>query len=103
MRQQVEMAKMEQENMLNERDNETKIIVAQINAEARKLDDSDTLNDGIQEPMSEEAREKLKESIRQFDARLDLDKQRLQVEKDRIQVDADIRRKQIAKQSVKRS
>lgn len=103
MRQQVEMSKMEQEDRLNERDNETKIIVAQINAQARQNDNSNDDNDGIQEPMSEEAREKLRESIRQFDARLDLDKQRLQVEKDRIKTDAEIRRKQIAKQNYKKS
>ena len=103
MRQQVEMSKMEQEDRLNERDNETKIIVAQISAQARQNDNSNDNNDGIQEPMSEEAREKLRESIRQFDARLDLDRQRLQVEKDRIKTDAEIRRKQIAKQNYKKS
>ena len=100
MEQQMAMTKMEQENMLNERDNETKIIIAQIAASV-KVNENDI--DGIQEPMSEEAREKLRESIRQFDARLDLDKQRLQMEKDKIRTDAAIRRKQIAKQNVKRS
>jgi hypothetical protein len=94
MKQQVEMAKMEQENILNERDNETKIIVAQIAASV-KVNENDT--DGIQEPMSEEAKEKLRESIRQFDARLQLDKDRLEFDKQKAQTDARLKEKQINK------
>ena len=94
MKQQVEMAKMEQENILNERDNETKIIVAQIAASV-KINENDT--DGIQEPMSEEAKEKLRESIRQFDARLQLDKDRLEFDKQKAQTDARLKEKQINK------
>ena len=71
MKQEAEMAKMELEDTLNQRDNETKILVAQIAASV-KVNQGDT--DGIQEPMSEEAREKLKEQIRQFNAKLELDK-----------------------------
>lgn len=96
MKQQVELAKMEQENILNERDNETKIIVAQIAASV-KVNDNDT--DGIQEPMSEEAREKLKEQIRQFDARLALDRDRLQFDKSKAKTDAELKRRQINKKS----
>ena len=98
MKQQVEMAKMEQENMLNERDNETKIIVAQIAASV-KVNENDT--DGIQEPMSEEAREKLREQVRQFDARLALDKEKLDFDKDKARTDAELKRRQINKQSTK--
>lgn len=98
MKQQVEMAKMEQENMLNERDNETKIIVAQIAASV-KVNENDT--DGIQEPMSEEAREKLREQVRQFDARLTLDKEKLDFDKEKARTDAELKRRQINKRSTK--
>ena len=94
MRQEAEMAKMELEDTLNQRDNETKILVAQIAASV-KVKEGD--NDGIQEPMSEEAREKLREQIRQFDARLALDKERLNFDKDKARIDAELKRKQINK------
>ena len=100
LEQQTAMAKMEQENLLNERDNETKIIVAQIAASV-KVNENDT--DGIQEPMSQESREKLKEQIRQFDARLELDRQRLQFDREKARTDASLKRKQIAKQNIKKS
>ena len=99
MRQQVEMAKMEQENLLNERDNETKIIVAQISASTKAKESEES--DGIQEPMSEDAREKLREQIREFDARLALDRERLQFDKDKAKTDAELKRKQINKQTSK--
>ena len=98
MKQQVEMAKMEQENMLNERDNETKIIVAQIAASV-KVNENDT--DGIQEPMSEEARERLREQVREFDARLALDRDRLQFDRNKAKTDAELKRRQLNKKTVK--
>mgnify|MGYP003316892891 CR=1 FL=1 len=88
-----EMAKMEQENLLNERDNETKIIVAQINAQARQLDDADVVENT--EGISEESRAKLNEQIREFDARLSLDKERLAFDKDKAKTDARLKEKQI--------
>ena len=98
MKQEAEMAKMELEDALNQRDNETKIIVAQIAASV-KVNENDT--DGIQEPMSEEAREKLRESVRQFDAKLALEKDRLEFDKDKARTDAELKRKQINKKIVK--
>ena len=95
--QQTEMAKMEHEVALNAENNETKIIVAQINAQARQLDEMDIYNDGVEEPMSEEAREKLKEQIREFDAKLALDKERLAFDREKAKTDADLKRKQINK------
>ena len=95
MKQQTELAKMEQENMLNERDNETKIIVAQIAASVKAKEGQE--DGGIQEPMSESEREKLRESIRQFDARLALDKERLAFDKDKAKTDARLKEKQINK------
>lgn len=92
MKQQTELAKMEHEAAMNTENNETKILVAQI-AASIKVDEND--NDGIQEPMSEEAREKLREQIRQFDARLQLDKDRLEFDKQKAQTDAKLKEKQI--------
>ena len=96
MKQEAEMAKMELEDTLNQRDNETKILVAQIAASV-KVNQGDT--DGIQEPMSEEAREKLKEQIRQFNAKLELDRERLSFDKDKAKTDAELKRQQINKKS----
>ena len=96
MKQEAEMAKMELEDALNQRDNETKILVAQIAASV-KVNQGDT--DGIQEPMSEEAREKLKEQIRQFNAKLELDRERLNFDKDKAKTDAELKRQQINKKS----
>ena len=96
MKQEAEMAKMELEDTLNQRDNETKILVAQIAASV-KVNQGD--NDGIQEPMSEEAREKLKEQIRQFNAKLELDRERLNFDKDKAKTDAELKRQQINKKS----
>ena len=96
MKQEAEMAKMELEDTLNQRDNETKILVAQIAASV-KVNQGDT--DGIQEPMSEEAREKLKEQIRQFNAKLELDRDRLNFDRDKAKTDAELKRQQINKKS----
>ena len=93
MRQQAEMAKMQHEAAMNTEDNETKILVATINAQSKQVSE----NDGIQEPMSEEAREKLRESIRQFDAKLKLDRDRLEFDKQKAQTDAKLKEKQINK------
>lgn len=95
MKQQVEMAKMEHEAMMNSENNETKIIVATIGAQSKQIPESD----GIEEPMSEEAREKLREQIRQFDARLALDKERLAFDKAKASTDAKLKEKQISKTS----
>lgn len=88
---QLEQAKMEQEDRLNQRDNETKIIVANINHN----------DDGIQEPeYSQEAKDKLAESIRQFDARLRLDREKLNLDKHKIEVEAELKRKALSKRTI---
>lgn len=100
MKQEVEIAKMELEDTLNQRDNETRILVANIAASV-KVNEGDT--DGIQEPMSEGDKEKLREQIREFDARLALDKEILSFEKDKAKTDTELKRKQINKQINKSS
>ena len=87
----LEQAKMEQAERINERDNETKIIIANI---------SHSTDDGIQEPeYSQEAKDKLAESMRQFDERLKLDKERLNLDKHKAEVDADLKRKALNKKT----
>ena len=86
----IENAKMEQEERFNQRDNDTKIIVAQINQSGNEDED------GIQEPeYSQEAKDKLMEDIRQFNERLSLDKDRLAFDKSKAKTDARLREKEI--------
>lgn len=89
---QMEHAKMQQEDALNQRDNETKILIAQINANSRN-EEADTM-----EPeYSQEAKDKLMEQIREFDEKLKLDKEKLFFEKDKAERDAKLKEKQINK------
>lgn len=98
--QEVEMQKLQQEDTLNQRDNETKILVAQINAQS-KLDSTETPeDDGIQEPMSEADREKLKEQIREFNIKMQLERDKLAVQKEKNSEDARLKEKQINKRPV---
>lgn len=90
---QIEQAKMQQEDNLNARDNETKIQIALINAQSKN-----TESDGIIEPeFSEEARANLLEKMRQFDERIKLDRDRLELDKDKARTDARLKEKQINK------
>lgn len=92
-KQEMERMKMEQEDRLNMRDNETKLVIANINAQKTQEDD-----DGIQEPMSESERENLREKIRQFDEKMKLDRERLELDKKKASTDAGLKEKQINKQ-----
>lgn len=100
MQQQTEMQKMQQEDILNQRDNETKILVAQINAQSKLQDSEVDINDGIQEPMSEEAAAKLREQIREFDAKMILEREKLKAQRDKQEEDARLKEKQINKKPV---
>ncbi len=70
---QLTQAKFEQEDRLNERDNETRVMVANINAQAKIADD----NDGVRVEYTQEAKDKLKESMRQFNEKLKLEREKL--------------------------
>jgi hypothetical protein len=88
---QAKEADMQLKDQLNQRDNETKIVVATISANSHS-------DDGIQEPeFSEEAKAKLMESMRQFDKRLELDRERLAFDKQKANTDAELKRRQINK------
>ena len=83
-----ELALQEEANI---RDNETKIVVANINAQSK-------INDGIEEPeFSEEKKAELLEKIREFDKRLELDRERLNFDKEKAKTDARLKEKQINK------
>lgn len=87
----LEQAKLEQEDRLNMRDNETKILIENIKQAA---------SDGVREPeYSQEAKDKLQESIRQFNEKIALDKQRLAFDKQKAATDARLREKQINKKT----
>ena len=90
---QLEQAKMQQEDALNQRDNETKILIAQINASNKE-------EDGVIEPeFSEEARANLLEKMRQFDERLKLDREKLAFDKNKAATDARLKERQINKKA----
>ena len=83
-----ELALQEEANI---RDNETKIVVANINAQSK-------INDGIKQPeCSEEKKAELWEKIREFDKRLELDRERLNFDKEKAKTDARLKEKQINK------
>ena len=101
MEMQMQQAKMQEkqmdmqlQDMLNQRDNETKIMVASIQAEARVKDDQD--NDGISSEYSPEAKEKLMETMRQFDQKMQLERERFAFEKQQHQDNIAVKKQQIA-------
>lgn len=77
-------AKMQQEDMLNKRDNDTRIQVAEINAVAeaqRFAMMNHDFEDGIDSPKNAMEMEKLKEQIREFDAKMKLDREKLALDR----------------------
>ena len=72
----------------NIRDNETKIMVAQLNA-------GNNSEDGISESSTDLSKQELLEKIRQFDAKLAMEKDKLNFLKDKQLEDASIKRKSI--------
>ena len=77
---------------MNERDNETKILVANINAQSKL--------DGIQDPeFTEESKANLYEKIREFDERLKLDREKLALEEQKAKMDASIRKQSLNKKN----
>lgn len=81
-----ELAKKDEMNM---RDNETKLLIAQIQLQN---------DDGIQEPeYSQEAKDKLLEQVREFDEKLKLEYKKLNLQEKKNNTDAELKRKQINK------
>ena len=85
---QIQEKQMELESTMrmNSENNETKILIAQMEAEA-KLQATAIQNpedDGIEAPMSEEAKAKLKEQIREFDLKIQQDNKKLDLEREKL-------------------
>ena len=77
---------MQLKDQMNQRDNETKILVATISANSNQ-------EDGIEEPeYTQEAKDRLMENMRQFDARLKLDRERLEFDREKARTDASLKR-----------
>lgn len=90
---QLEQAKMQQEDTLNQRDNETKILIAQMQLESKNLE-----NDDIEEPeYSQEAKDKLMQQIKEFDAKLKLDRDKFNFDKRKHEDDVELKRKALNK------
>lgn len=104
LQQQAQAAQQEQEfkDKINQRDNETKILVAEINAQAElalfkaKNEEMQGEDDGIGE-MSPLEREKFAESVRQFDTKMDLERDKFNFEKEKTRRDQALKLKQINK------
>ena len=79
------LAEMQQKEQANIRDNETKIIVAQIQANSKE--------DGISEPETDDDRANLREKIREFDEKMRLEKEKLSFEREKHSDDVRIKEK----------
>ena len=88
-------AELQQKEQANIRDNETKILVAQISAQAKA---NDFEQDGVApEEYSPEAKEKLLEDMRQFDEKMKLEWAKLDETKRKNSKDKELKLKQINK------
>ena len=84
LRAQSEQQKLEMENLLNERDNDTKLTIAAMQAEK----DEDYTPD-------ETNKEALLEKMREFDLKIQLDRERLEFDKNKANEDRKVKREQI--------
>lgn len=90
MEAQMREAEMTLKDTINQRDNETKILIASMNAQSN--------DDGIEvQEFSEEAKANLMEKMREFDEKMKLDRERLAFDKEKAKTDASIKREQIRK------
>lgn len=93
--QQQKQAELQQKEQANIRDNETRILVAQISAQAR---DTDAEEDGIApEEYSQEAKDKLAEQIREFDEKMKLEWAKHEKTQRKNNKDAELKKEQINK------
>lgn len=86
-------AELQQKEQANIRDNETKLMIAQIQANNKE-------SDGIEEPeYSQETKDKLMEQIREFDEKLKLDRDKLNLDKKKHEDDVVLKRKALNKKT----
>ena len=92
----MKQAELDQKREANQLDNETKILLAQIQIAGN--------DDGIPEQeYSQEAKDKLKEQIKEFDARLKLDRDKFEFEKRKHSEDNALKDKISKRQSLNKS
>ena len=94
LQQQQAMAEMEQKERLNMNDNETKILVAQIAAQAKANKEEDGI---VPDDYSQEAKDKLAQQIKEFDAKLKLERDKFEFEKSIKKEDLKLKEKQVNK------
>lgn len=99
-RAQLEQAKMEQEYRMNAENNDTKVLVAEINSQA-ETDRLALMNRDYEEEdvYTQKDKEDLTERIREFDAKLKLDNEKLAFEKSKAKKEQELKSKQLSKQS----
>lgn len=91
MQAQTEQQKLELEDALNERDNDTKLTIAMIQAQTQSQNQAIQLENNN----GQSDKEQLLEKMRQFDLKLQLDKDRLAFDKDKAEKDRQVKREQI--------
>lgn len=95
---QMKQAELDQKREANQLDNETKLLIAQIQAATKNIEVNGE-DGGIKDTeYSQESKDKLMEQIREFDERLKLDREKLEFDKDKARSDAKLKEKQINKQ-----
>lgn len=93
MEAQAKEAEMQLKDQLNQRDNETKVLVATIAASAHQ-------EDGIEEPVySEEAKANLMEKMRQHDDKMKLERDKLALNREKMHTDASLKRQALKKKT----
>lgn len=93
-----EQARMEQEYKIHSEDNETKILIAEINSQA-EADRLALMNKDYAEEdvYTQKDKAELAEQIREFDLRLKLDREKLEHEKSKAKKEQALKSKQISK------
>lgn len=91
MEQQAKQTELDLKDKMNQRDNDTKVLIASIQANANKES-----NTGEMTPAE---RTKLDEKIREFDKTFELDRQRLELNKQKERNNETFRKKQLTKSS----
>ena len=93
-----EQARMEQEYKIHSEDNETKILIAEINSQA-EADRLALMNKDYAEEdvYTQKDKAELAEQIREFDLRLKLDREKLEYEKSKVKKEQALKSKQISK------
>lgn len=94
MQAQLEQQKLELENTLNERDNDTKLTIAIMQAQANQ-----------EQPVEDDSNDKeaLLEKMREFDLKLQLDRDRLEFDKQKADADREVKKQQIHSKAVSKN